>query len=572
MTVDTSEPSIADALAHLRAHAPSLLEDLSTAERVLWVGSGVSYGRVPGLKVLLRRVLEFLQSRIDATSEGTEYRRALEEIVADHLSGELAAFRANPCEWAIPDDLSGLVNCYSKILGTEVGGHPQDYLLWEAVDVRETYGASTLKPGAQHRLIAYLLHEGVVEEIVTTNWDGLIEAAVEESQAANQPPLLAVLMTNESFRYARGSAKLVKQHGCAVKAREAESYRKYLVSQSIDIAMWLSSDIYARVVSEVRTVAKDRKSLMLGFSAQDYNVLVQIAAASQDIAWGWDPGDPAYVFAEPQISTSQKAVLSAVYREEYPPNRLEIWSASAAGMFSGPLLGASLLHIMIGKLIIGLDHAPSFAVSAKVVADLGSGLTRLETHIADAAQADLDELVKIVRSGLSALIRRFFRPADGLAPGEYMPVHSKALKAGVGEEFKHLRIPELAVALGLIGLGCEKGHWAIKLGTDSSGHSGVIELSPAKAKPKPRKVVVTRDWEATNSLKGTDLWTSEPDDLLVIQATGEEAPALSRGLGRGIGSGRLNQSARRTVWLSELAHFSADPLGLMSAFRAEVSA
>jgi hypothetical protein len=63
---------------------------------------------------------------------------------------------------------------------------------------------------------------------------------------------------------------------------------------------------------------------MLGFSAQDYNVLVQIAAASQDIAWAWEPSDPAYMFAEPQISTSQKAVLAAVYREDYPPNRTQI--------------------------------------------------------------------------------------------------------------------------------------------------------------------------------------------------------------------------------------------------------
>jgi hypothetical protein len=87
------------------------------------------------------------------------------------------------------------------------------------------------------------------------------------------------------------------------------------------------------------------------------------------------------------------------------------------------------------------------------------------------------------------------------------------VKPGVGEDFKNLRIPELAVVLGLLGLGSEQRHWAISLGTDSTGHCGVIELSPAKAKAKPSKIVVTKDWEATNSLKGTDLWASEPGVL-----------------------------------------------------------
>jgi hypothetical protein len=149
VTEDQNEVSIADALARLRGRSPALLADLANADRVLWIGSGVSYGRVPGLKVLLRRVLEFLQDRINDPLEGSDHRRALDQVVEEHLPGELAAFRADPAGWAIPDDLTSLVNSYSTILGTEVGEHPQDYLLWEAVDVCETYGAPTLQPGAR---------------------------------------------------------------------------------------------------------------------------------------------------------------------------------------------------------------------------------------------------------------------------------------------------------------------------------------------------------------------------------------------------------------------------------------
>lgn len=572
----TSNPiiaSIADALAHLRARCPALLDDLAKADRVLWVGSGVSLGQVPGLDVLLRRVLTFLQNGIDGSAAGIACQAALDEIVEQYLAGDLAAFRSDPINWAIPDDLSELVTSYSKILSAEVGKHPQDYLLWDAVDVRETYGSPAIEPGPEHRLIAYLIHEGVVEEVVTTNWDGLIERAVEESAGSGQMPLLGVLMTNESFRTARGKSKLLKQHGCAVLAREDEVYRKYLVAQTLDIAMWLNSPLYARMVGEVRAVAKDRRSLMLGFSAQDYNVLVQIAAASQDIEWTWDPSDPAYFFAEPKISSSQRKVLSAVYGDNYPPNRPEICGASVAGMYSGPLLGAAVLHVVIEKFKIGLEHAAAFAVSAQVVADLGDGLTRLETHIADDAHDDLDRLVELLRSGVSSLVRRFFSPGKELTSAEYVPVHGQSLKAGVGDDFRNLRMPELAVALGLLGLGYEQDLWTLSVGTESDGHSGVIELTPVKATTaRPSKVVITKDWGATNSLKGTDLWTSEPGDVLVIQATGEAAKVLSRGLGRGIGSGRKARPSRRSVWLSDLEPFAADPVELMAAFRAEVSA
>jgi hypothetical protein len=90
-------------------------------------------------------------------------------------------------------------------------------------------------------------------------------------------------------------------------------------------------------------------------------------------------------------------------------------------MFSGPLLGAGVLHVVIEKFMIGLDHAHAFAVSANVVEGLRAGLARLEAHIADEAQTDLDRLVELLRSGISALMRRYFRQRMGLVPRSTCP-------------------------------------------------------------------------------------------------------------------------------------------------------
>lgn len=82
---------------------------------------------------------------------------------------------------------------------------------------------------------------------------------------------LAVIMSRETFRTARGRCNLYKAHGCAVLARENSANREYLIAQTADIAKWPNASIYAPMVERLRTLARTRKSLMLGLSVQDYN-------------------------------------------------------------------------------------------------------------------------------------------------------------------------------------------------------------------------------------------------------------------------------------------------------------
>jgi hypothetical protein len=566
--------TVADALGLLRARYSGLLEDVGSAERVLWVGAGVSRDQVPDVEQLLRKVLSFLRDHIVAGDANDPHAEALERIVARHLPEEVDRFRAELTGWTIPDDLKALTGSYSDILGEDVAGKPQDYLVWEAINVRETYGSPDLAPGPEHILIALLIHEGVISSITSTNWDGLIERAVADTSPAGSPPLLAVLMSNDSFREERGACTLYKPHGCAVLAREDSTFRQYIVARTTDIAAWHSAPIYGSMVERLRSLARTRRSLMLGSSVQDYNLLTQIATASQVQPWPWQSDNPAYLFAEPEIVPSQRDVLKVAYKDDYAANRDEICGGSATGTYSGLLLGATALHVVMEKLQLGIDHASSFAGSGAVVADLRSGLSHIENQIIGGIGSDLSRLVDVLRSGFSALVNRFFDPANDLMNDNYVPIYSRPLRLGVDLHYRSLRLPELSVALGLLGLGSKHGHWSLDIGTGGVSDRGMVSLVSAHGRPGGGavKVVVTCDAVATSAFKGHVTWSDDPADVLVIQATGDRPKSIVRGLGGGIGSGRSGPRPRREMWLSDLVRDAGDPVRLLDSFRAEVSA
>jgi len=178
--------SVRQALELLDGDFSALARGVAERRYAFWLGSGISRDRVDDLKSVIARILSFLRDRVDHANPHCPYRRALDEAVGHaRLS---AADRAQAdytrpiSEWPIRDTL--LVNLtqeYARVLDIRVAGQPDpDYLLWEAVDVRATFAPTTAVPDCEHICIAILVLEGVLPDVATANWDGLIEAAVDE--------------------------------------------------------------------------------------------------------------------------------------------------------------------------------------------------------------------------------------------------------------------------------------------------------------------------------------------------------------------------------------------------------
>ena len=170
---------IRKALRSLKQEHAALVGDVVDGRRFFWLGSGISRDQVPDLVAVMERVLLFLRDQAHTGPERAQHRDALLEVLGTYLPPEVARYEADEAGWQ-PADLEPLRQVYSEVLGVRVGDLPGEYLLMTAADLPNTYGAADLEPGVAHRLLAILIAEGVVKEIASGNWDGLVEAAVVE--------------------------------------------------------------------------------------------------------------------------------------------------------------------------------------------------------------------------------------------------------------------------------------------------------------------------------------------------------------------------------------------------------
>lgn len=76
-TITVREP-----LQLLDATHVDLANGVNCGEYALWIGSGISRGRVVGLNGVLRKVIEFLRTRIDLANAGCSYRAALDDVLS----------------------------------------------------------------------------------------------------------------------------------------------------------------------------------------------------------------------------------------------------------------------------------------------------------------------------------------------------------------------------------------------------------------------------------------------------------------------------------------------------------
>ncbi|HEX2531870.1 MAG TPA: hypothetical protein VHK70_10445, partial [Burkholderiaceae bacterium] len=132
-----------------------MAKGVSEDHYALWLGSGISFNRVPGLRLVVEQVLRFLQQQVVHGDPDCRFRRALEKIrgLAGLSDDEKARNDVDqPIEdWPdLPTINERLVNNYARMLDITVDGEEDDYLLWEGVDVAGTYADPAVVPDAEH--------------------------------------------------------------------------------------------------------------------------------------------------------------------------------------------------------------------------------------------------------------------------------------------------------------------------------------------------------------------------------------------------------------------------------------
>ena len=218
-----------------------------------------------------------------------------------------------PPTWPVFEEVvNGLWNEYSKFLGIRVKDKDRDYLVWEALDVRSTYG-SAVPPDCEHYGVALLALEGVVSEATTANWDGLVEAAIDDL-GANSDQMVRVVVLPDELREAERPLTLLKFHGCAIRAiQDPDRYRAAIVATRHQITKWNDDPAVKPIHDRMVSLATTKPTLMIGLSAQDENIQRIFARAESEMAWVWRTDPPAHMFANDRLGEDHINILEVVY-------------------------------------------------------------------------------------------------------------------------------------------------------------------------------------------------------------------------------------------------------------------
>jgi hypothetical protein len=187
------EITLAETLSHFDNEFAAVASGFDSQLFALWVGSGISLERAPGLDKLIGLIIEHLVSRLTTRDGSDKFAVALKQILQKSgLDAMVIAglpYDESFASWtARAAIIDGLRQKYSSVLDVRVKGEDDDYLLWTAVDVRREYGSLT-DPDSEHLAIAVLVLEGAVSKIVSANWDGLIEIAVDQLSLCLERPV-----------------------------------------------------------------------------------------------------------------------------------------------------------------------------------------------------------------------------------------------------------------------------------------------------------------------------------------------------------------------------------------------
>lgn len=538
----------------------------------LWLGSGISFERMPRLTAVLTMALDYLQSRIDQGDPQCRFRRCLWDVLglANLQPAEVARIDLSiPAHsWAEIEQIAKrLLLQYARALDSVPDEEPPDFLLWTAIDVVAKYTDPSKTADAEHLTIAALIIEGVASNIASANWDVLIERAVNELGGTGAA-LLKVCVRAEDLRSVELRSTLYKFHGCAgLAGADPGKYRHKLVGRQSQINGW-ASRLENQVMAEALIgIATQKPTLMIGLSAQDANIQGLFVAAQVRMEWPWPSHPPAYVFSEDKLGPDQQGLLQNVYNSNYTAaTRQSIYDSAVIRAYAKPMLVALLLSVLFRKWCALIGLVPQLQASDK--AKLIEGIRTLRDSVAGSALGIPHE--DFVRSAIDKAARAMSLFREGRIPmagaPKYWPISSSPLQAlPTDPAVPGSGLGELSIALGLLGLIKSIGIAAVR-GHEESGDLKIGALSVETAG------VHTNLFFASNTQSALHLFAnghvSETDDAVLVHSH-LIVPAATRS--PKASPGRTGIPALREVSIAELMSSFVGAEPLLQRFR-EVTA
>lgn len=548
-----------------RGVATGIAED----QYAFWLGSGISFGRVDGLKRIIARVMEFLRQQIDPANPNCPYNASFKRALG------LAPLSAD--EWARLDLTLGfatwpdhaaivarLTNNYARLLDITVAGKADDYLLWDGVGVPATFANPAIEPDVEHLCMGILVLEGSASSIATANWDGLVEKAVAELTGG--VPKLVVCVRAEDLRQPELTGQIIKFHGCAVLAVADEgTYRPFLVGRYSQINRWAAASENQAVINRLLDIAVSKPTIMMGLSAQDSNIQAFFAKAESVMRWPWPGNRPSFVFSGEQVGADQEGLLKNVYQQAYTAaTRDQINEQSLVKAYANPLLLALVLSVIADKMQVMVGTVQG-ALDPAARTALQQGVVALRDYLATLDNGDRLQFLRKFVDHTSRTMTMFRDGAAGVAPRRYNPLTSLPLhQIATDQTLPSSGLPEIAVFAGLLGLGLRDGTWTLAESDPGDPASGVVKVATALASTK---LVLAANGRSAIRLQQNGHIDDNEEAVLVYSA--EKPPPMPRSPRSA--PGRTGVLGLREVSIYDLLQHATSAADLMQQFRSEAA-
>ena len=555
-----------------------MAQAFANGEFALWVGSGISR-KAPGLKQLIARALEHLRAKVADPTTRPKFEAAFDEALRlgnvnlANLGPRLTQqFRT----WPDCDQIEQTINDkYSELLDIRIEGEPVDYMLWEAVNIRDAFYPPH-PPTCEHLSIAVLILEGAIKEIASANWDGFIEAALIQLSGFPLTSVLDLVVSKNDLRPRQALTRLLKFHGCIVKATtNPTEYRDSLVATKTEILRW-SHDLERRLVrNELVALATNKRAITVGLSIQDENIQGLFSQARVENPWPWpcSPEAQAHVFCEDRIGSGQRQILKSVYGSAYNQDIAAIEKSALLRAWGEQVLLAMALKIVGEKLISLMEHLMRQQTHFSGHLQLSNALRQLRTTISTHASGDRTAFVHLAVQVWSRMISLFRSGNLPSSTDQYLRICATPLaQLGADANAQAAAFGELAVGLALCGEVENQGHWRLGISPSLNIEEGAFCATSAIGSGKRRPIVIVSsaavaldlDLKGALSVDNTIVLHSDDAYHRMRKKTRISARSPARSPGR--------TGAAQTVHVSirHLLQEEVDPAALTARFVEEV--
>ena len=550
------DSTLTQSLLLLRGDWAQITANILHNGAVIWVGSGISREKFLSLPQLLRRLLDDLYAAQNVANSTCPYRSVSQQIInlttRKHLN-----VSDNPVTWP-PDELKDvidqLVNQYGDAMGITLVAVRGPSLAWDFLRLQEHYSNSLITPDAEHRFLALLICEGGVSEIITTNWDPLIERAYRALQCA--PPVEVVACNDELNRPGIGGL-IFKIHGCAeLMNANPPRYRRNMVVTREDIVRWTADPFFDPFKEQVRTLLRQKPAVFVGISGQDFNLQTQCVTST--IGGVVYPIDPVrIVFTVEEIGMPQRTILQALYAGDYHANAAYIDQHAALPLYGKPLLGTLFVLLILEKLECLLTAGEAAFPTDELRAFTRAFIPILQTFLVNRYDAIIDptERWRNLARELPGFIARFFYIyRDRKMPPSsdaYQPIDPKnAILMALNPNLAAANLHWAILALALLREGENLGKWKLGPGVQANGQDGQLTAAIAVNEIAIFLVADARSSEQQLEANGP-LEVGSHRRILLIYPSGHPPETVRRSPSRTLGRARVS-TAISELWLEDV--------------------